>query len=139
MNSHSPERDRQGRTALHVAAFRGDAAQVRRLLEQGFAPDVADHQGFTPLHLAAQEWREEAARALLDAGALVDPKNKVGNIPLFVAVFNSRGRGDLISLLRERGADPTLQNSHGKTPLSLARLIANYDVRQFFADLESTE
>jgi uncharacterized protein len=135
MNSHNPEVDRQGRTALHAAVLHGDAVEVRRLLAQGFAMDATDHQGFTPLHLAAQEWREEAARALLDAGANVDPKNKFGNTPLFVAVFNSRGRGELISLLRERGADPLLQNTHGKSPLDLAQLIANYDVRQFFADL----
>jgi uncharacterized protein len=139
MNSHNPEVDRQGRTALHAAAFAGDAAEVRSLLGQGFEPDMADHQGFTPLHLAAQEWREGAGRALLDTGASVDPKNKFGNTPLWIAVFNSRGRGELIDLLRERGADPLSENAHGKSPLSLARLIANYDVRRFFADLEAAE
>lgn len=127
--------DRQGRTVLHGAAFEGDAEEVRRLLEQGFEPDTADHQEFTPLHLAAQEWREDAARALLDDGAFVDPRNRFGNTPLFVAVFNSRGRGELIELLRSRGADPLAQNAYGKSPLSLSRLIANYDVKQFFADL----
>jgi ankyrin repeat protein len=54
---------------------------------------------------------------------------------LFVAVFNSRGRGDLIALLREHGADPTAPNHSGQTPLGLARLIDNFDVAQFFADL----
>jgi ankyrin repeat protein len=106
MSNDSFEVDRQGRSALHTAAFRGDAAEVSRLLALGFAPDLPDHQGFTPLHLAAQEWHEDAARVLLDGGANVDPKNKFGNTPLFVAVFNSKGRGELISLLRDRGADP---------------------------------
>lgn len=139
MNGNSPVVDRQGRSVLHAAAFQGDAAEVRRLIAQGFAPDLADNQGFTPLHLAAQEWREEAARALLDTGANVDPKNKFGNTPLWVAVFNSKGRGELIALLRERGADPLSQNMHGKSPLSLARSIANHDVQQFFADMEASE
>ncbi len=73
---------------------------------------------------------------LLDAGASVDVENTYGNTPLFVAVLNSRGRGDIIGLLRSRGADPLHVNASGQTPVGLARLIANYDVAQFFSDLE---
>lgn len=58
-----------------------------------------------------------------------------GNTPLFVAVFNSKGRGDLISLLRERGADPLKANKSGQTPAGLARLIGNYDVARLFEDV----
>jgi ankyrin repeat protein len=72
---------------------------------------------------------------LLDAGAPVNARDANGNTPLSDAVFRSRGRGDVIKLLRDRGADPTLKNNHGVSPLSLAHTIANYDVRQFFADL----
>jgi hypothetical protein len=50
-------------------------------------------------------------------------------------VFNSRGRGELIRMLRERGTDPLRANSFGQTPLGLSRLIGNFDVAQFFADL----
>jgi uncharacterized protein len=139
MNSDNFEADRQGRTALHHAAAQGDVIKVRDLIQQGFAADAADHQGFTPLHFAAQEYHVDAARALLDAGAAVDAKNKFGNTPLGVAVFNSRGRGELISLLRERGADPYLENAYGNSPLSLARKIANYNIRQYFADLDLAE
>ena len=72
---------------------------------------------------------------LLDGGAAVDQPNAFGNTPLLVAVFNSRGEGDLIRLLRERGADPLIANTSGQTPVGLARLIGNYDVAQFFSDL----
>ncbi|WP_263972339.1 hypothetical protein [Spongiactinospora rosea] len=41
----------------------------------------------------------------------------------------------MIELLRRWGADPFKANSSGQTPLGLARLIANYDVARFFADL----
>jgi hypothetical protein len=51
------------------------------------------------------------------------------------AVFESRGRGDVIELLRANGADPRKGNAHGQTPVGLARLIANFDVARFFADL----
>jgi uncharacterized protein len=138
MSSHDT-RDRQGRTPLHAAALRGDLVEIGRLIAAGADPSAADDDGFTPLHLSAQEGQEGAARTLLDAGAEVDFRNRFGNTPLFTAVFNSRGRGDLISLLRERGADPMTQNTSGQTPFGLAHLIANFDVAQYFADLQSPE
>ena len=127
--------DRDGRSPLHQAAMANDVAAARRYLTAGDDPNVADKQGFTPLHLAAQEGAQEMARVLLDHGATVDSVNRFGNTPLFVAVFNSRGRGDMIALLRARGADPYRANYGGQTPVGLARLIGNYDVAQFFADL----
>lgn len=74
-------------------------------------------------------------RPLLDLGAMVDPTNSFGNTPLFVAVFNSRGRREMINLLRSRGANPLHPNEAGQTPLGLARLIGNYDVARYFDDL----
>lgn len=127
--------DRAGRAPLHYAALTNEAAQVARMLKDGADPDAADKKGFNPLHFAAQEGGLEAARALLDGGASVDSVNAYGNTPLFTAVFNSKGRGELITLLRSRGADPMHKNAAGSTPLGLARLIGNYDVAQFFDDL----
>ncbi|HTI26080.1 MAG TPA: hypothetical protein VL652_34145 [Kutzneria sp.] len=54
---------------------------------------------------------------------------------MWTAVFESRGHGELIELLRAAGADPHAVNRSGQNPLGLARLIVNYDVRQYFADL----
>ena len=127
--------DQAGRTPLHYSALSDDAAQVVELLGGGADPDASDKQGFTPLHMAAQQGSLDAARALLDGGASVDSVNAFGNTPLFVAVFNSRGRGDLIELLRSRGADPLHVNNADQTPAGLARLIGNFDVAQFFGDL----
>ncbi|MFF9024404.1 ankyrin repeat domain-containing protein [Streptomyces eurythermus] len=138
MSNHDV-RDRQWRTPLHAAALRGDVAEVEQLTTAGADPGSADGNGFTPLHLAAQEGHADAVQALLGAGAEVDRRNRFGNAALFVAVFNSRGRGDIISLLRECGADPMAENASGQTPLDLARLIADFDVAQYFADLGSSE
>lgn len=127
--------DRYARTPLHYAGLEDDANRVVLLLAQGADVDAQDRQGFTPLHLACQQDATDAARALLDGGASVDIPNVFGNTPLMIAVANSPGRGDLIPLLRERGADPYTENNNGQTAVGLARLIANYDVAQYFSDL----
>jgi len=112
-----------------------DVEAVSALLAAGVGPDIADRGGDTALHFAAQEGAARAAARLLEAGAQVDPVNSYGNTPLFTAVGNSRGNGELIGLLRGRGADPWRQNHYGQTPVGLARLIANYQVARFFDDL----
>ena len=127
--------DLEGRQPLHYAAMTNDAAEVAERLAAGDDVNLGDRMGITPLHLACQEGATAAAVVLLDAGANVNQPNKHGNTPLFVAVFNSHGRGDLIRLLRSRGANPLYLNKAGQTPLGLARTIGNYDVAQFFSDL----
>jgi ankyrin repeat protein len=127
--------DEMRRSPLHYAALRNDIEAAQDSLQAGDAPDLEDVEGFTPLHFAAQEWSVEVAELLLDHGARVDATNRYGNTPLWVAVFNSRGRGELIRLLREQGADPRKENTSGQTPLKLARSIDNYDVAQYFADI----
>jgi ankyrin repeat protein len=128
--------DRGGRSDLHHAAMGNDVAAIERHLAAGDDPNGADAQKFRPLHFAAQEQAVEAAKALLEAGADVDAVNEYGNTPLFVAVFNCRGDGRLINLLREHGADPHAANASGHTPVGLARRIANYPVAAFFEDLD---
>ena len=130
-----PGVDRAGRTPLHYAAVDVDITGARQLLESGMDPSSPDDDGWTPLHFAAQSNSAEIAELLTNAGASVDPCDSHGNTPLFKAVFNSRGKGDVIRLLRARGANPYATNNHGVSPLKLARTIANFDVRQFFVDL----
>jgi hypothetical protein len=61
--------ERSAYAGLHAAAARGDAAQIRKLLQQGEKPDPRDAHGRTPLHVAAYGARHEAMRALVAAGA----------------------------------------------------------------------
>jgi len=128
-----------GRTDLHYAAAEGDLPKVEALIASGADVSLADDTQWTPLHFAAQASSESVAAALLKAGAPVDPRDSQGNSPLFRAVFNSRGDGALIGLLRQHGANPNLENLHGVSPLVLARRIASSPVAQFFVDLPSPQ
>jgi uncharacterized protein len=128
--------DRAGRSELHYAVVDGNIDRLKELIRLGMSVNLADRSGCTPLHyFAAQNYHEGIARLLLDSGASVDPRDANGNTPLSTAVFNSRGRGELIGLLRQRGADATSTNNFGVSPVSLARSLANYDVARFFNDL----
>jgi ankyrin repeat protein len=131
------ERDATGRTALHYAATTNDRSAAHALIaDEDTDLNVADPDGFTPLHFAAKAWSVEVARLLLEAGAEVDPVTNRGETPLYHAVFNSRGRGEMIELLLEHGADPERPNNSGQTPIGFARMITNYDLLEFFEPRE---
>src|SRR5262249_36888965 len=118
MSGNQPKRkerpgvDRMGRTALHYAALDGDAGRVRQVLVSGLIASAAKNNGGTPLHLAAQSNAANATAVLLRAGASLGARDVHGNTPLFTAVFNSRGFGEVIKLLRAHGANPFAKNNH---------------------------
>src|SRR5579872_2488876 len=120
--------DQGGRTALFYAALEGRVDILAKLLEHGARTNIRDKAGKTPLHFAASGYQPAAVRLLLDHGAEIDAQDAHGNTPLSDAVYESMGRGDVIGILLQAGADRTLPNNHGVSPASLAHTIANYDV-----------
>ena len=56
-------------TGILAATARGDAAQIKVLIDAGKKVDVRDGYGRTPLHVAAYGGHHEAMRALGSAGA----------------------------------------------------------------------
>ena len=117
---------------LADAIIAEDMGCLINLIRDGADVNSKSVEGWAPLHIAAQNFQKDAALSLLKAGADVDVKDDHGNTPLWKAVFESRGRGEIISLLVLHGADPDLKNNTGKSPRDLANSIANYDVKQFF-------
>ena len=128
--------DKSGRTPLTNAAIEDNIPFARLLLERGAKINAQDQLGWTPLHFSASGYQKEMTEFLLTNGAKIDVQDSYGTTPLFRAVFESRGRGEIIELLRKHGADPHCANNNGVTPVSLAKSIGNYDVAQFFKDLE---
>jgi len=125
--------DRMGRTLLMEAAIFKHYEICKMLISKGAdvnAKEKARH--WTALHFAAQEYDPRITAVLLENGAEVDPQDTYGNTPLSEAVFNSRGRGEVIELLLENGADRNIKNKSGVSPLDLARMIDNFNVKQFF-------
>ena len=57
--------DASGRTPLHIAVDRGDAALVKELLQRKANPETRDRIGWSPLHHAAAKSRVEIAKLIL--------------------------------------------------------------------------
>jgi ankyrin repeat protein len=125
--------DKDNRTPLMHAAIAGHPELCRVLIEGGADVNAQDKGGYTALHFAAQNSQVLCAEALCKSGASVDIQDSYGNTPLWRAVFSSQGRGEMIHLLLNCGADRSIKNKSGKSPLDLANTIGNYDVKQFLA------
>ncbi len=105
-------RNDSGRTALHEAASKGDAAVLARLLARKADPRIRDDKGRTPLHSASNE---VVARMLLDAGAEAEARDDRGRTPLHGA-----GNVALIRVLLDAGADLEAGDDRRQTPLHRA-------------------
>lgn len=125
------EVDGDKRTALIHAVIDNKIKMVECLIDAGANINVRDVLGCVPLYYAADRYYVEIASLLISKGVIVDSEDVYGNTPLCKAVFNSRGRGEMIRLLLAAGADMNYRNKNNKTPLDLAKLISNYPVLQF--------
>lgn len=82
--------DDAGDTPLHIAAYKGQAAITKLLLENGAKVNVADNQGLTPLHLAAAADSPDVAKLLIARGANLKARDKQNRTPRDIAIAMNR-------------------------------------------------
>jgi len=92
-------------TALTIAAERGDAVEVRRLIAAGAEVNERDKAGLNALMWAARNGRTEIAKMLVDARANLNARDCAVNgwTPLMHAIHKNQNA--VAHLLIERGAD----------------------------------
>ena len=107
-------------TALHFAAFFGQPAAAKLLIERGSAIDaVASTFGnVQPLHSAVAARNRETSLALLAAGADPNARQERGFTPIHGAAQN--GDAALVEALIAKGADPAATNDEGKSAADFA-------------------
>ncbi len=148
-------RDVFGRTPLHLAVQAGHRGVVELLLNYGADPNARDAAGQTPLHWAVACGHADIEELLLERGADPNAKDFAGNTPLHIAAMTTYfsevaevmfevgpklfpaefpyDRGDVVRMLLEYGADPTVENEQGLTPLDLAVKMDNDLVAEIIA------
>jgi ankyrin repeat protein len=143
-----PPADRRPRhTPLAYAAMHGDREMVRRLLtagakgasealpeaitfghpdvaklliEAGARVQVAEPSGITLLHWTVITGRTAVIPLLVEAGADVDAVDSFEFTPLMYAVTLARGDATAVEALLAAGANRSIRNAAGRTPLQQA-------------------
>lgn len=110
-----------GFTALHAAATSGGAQVVSLLVHAGANIFLQDQYGRSPLHFAAAcSAGVDAVNALCEVDeTIIDLQDYAGNTALHTAA--EYGNHEVLLSLLQTAADPTVENSHGLTALSVAQ------------------
>ncbi|MBK7422633.1 MAG: ankyrin repeat domain-containing protein [Propionivibrio sp.] len=116
-------RNRNGETALSLAAYTGKLQYVQRLVEAG--ADV-NFYGWSPLTYAAYNGHTAIVDYLLKRGAEINATTENGSSALFFAA--RFGHIEVIKLLLKNKADPTLANENGDTAIDWALKSDNTDI-----------
>ncbi len=105
-------------TPLQAASCAGQAAAVKKLLENRADPNLVTGAGKAPLALALNNGREHVIRLLVEGGAKPDATDAQGNTALMVA--SKRGDRSLAVFLLSKGASPHHRNAKGENALMMA-------------------
>lgn len=121
-------RDSEGRTALHVAAWQGNAGAMNLLLGRGADSNARDSEGRPPLHSVGWRGHVEAGRVLLEArGIIVDLAcRQQGATALSIAA--QEGHTEVVVKLLQKGADPDHVDSYGRSPVKVAGKRGHFDI-----------
>jgi ankyrin repeat protein len=112
-------RNADGSTPLQWAVYKGDVAEVRRLLDAGADPNLANEYGASPMSLAADVANTEVLSRLLDAGADADSPNQDGQTAL-MAVARTGNVAAAKVLLEHRATIDARESFGGQTALMWA-------------------
>ncbi|XP_058473460.1 ankycorbin isoform X1 [Solea solea] len=110
--------DSEGKSALHVAAARGQTDCLSVILTHGADLSVTDAAGFNPLHLAAKNNHAECCKKLIQNKCPVDAVDSSGKTALHHAAAS--GNIHTVQLLCELKGPINLKDADGLSPLLLS-------------------
>lgn len=112
-------RNDKGDSLLMLAAYNGQEAAARVILDAGGDPELSNDRGQTPLAGAAFKGDMTVATLLLSRGAAVDGTGDGSRTALMTAaMFN---RTEMVELLLAHGADPARRDAAGQSAADMAR------------------
>lgn len=136
-------RDRDGRTALAIAATSGADEVVKLLLELRTAGvpidvDAADDTGITPFMAAAETGHSGSVRLLAECGCDFEARDEGGRTALLLAA--EAGQHEVVVELLRHSVDVDAQDDWGRTAIMHAGILGNtatiLQLREAGANLE---
>jgi len=112
-----------GQGLLHEAISHNNTFIGLDLIWRGIDINKQDNNGQTALHFAASFSNEELAKAIVKAGGNPNIRDNHGNNALWTAVFNARGKYNIVKIYKEAGGDSLSKNNAGRTPLDFSKQI----------------
>lgn len=116
-------RDVDGQSLLHEAVAYGSNLIGHDLLKREIDLNHQDNNGQTALHYAAVHGNFILAKDIVEFGGDPNIKDKYGNNALWTAVFNAKGKYDIVELYVEAGGIADSKNKSNRSPLDFAMQI----------------
>ena len=107
-------------TPLLGALVTGSPQNGLVLIELGADVNLANLAGAAPLHFAASQGNLELVKALVDQGADVNLQTKTNGGTALSAAADADSK-EVIEYLLQHGADKTIKDRSGKTPVTYAK------------------
>ncbi|XP_041742230.2 ankycorbin-like isoform X1 [Coregonus clupeaformis] len=118
--------DSEGKSALHVAATRGQTECLAVMLAHGADTSVIDASGFSALHLAAKNNHQECAEKLIQSKCVLDALDCSGKTALHHAAAS--GSIVIVQTLCEHKCPVNIKDMDGLSPLLLSARHAHAEV-----------
>ena len=106
---------KDGKSAVHRAAYNGHAHLLPVLAERGFSLDAVDKKGNTALHLAVANNLEECVTTLLSLGAQCNLYNCDRMTPLALAL-KKKSKSAIVDALKASGGVRSTRSSFSESP-----------------------
>jgi len=118
------QKDRLGRTALHIAAERNQIEAIHLLINHGALVDLKDNRGRTALMYSCKSGAVDACKALLKAKADLHAQDGDGQTALMFTVQSEQP--ELVRFLISQGAAIDTMDDFGATALKIAEALGHH-------------
>ncbi len=126
-------------TPLNLNTYWGHEKVIDFLLKNGATITAISEKEDTPLHTVMySELRPHLVKTLLDNGVAINAQNKLGDTPLHIFIDRNHSPKEevfeILLLLKQYGADFSIKNDEGLTPLLIAAKQCNVKIVKYLLD-----
>ncbi|CAG0917180.1 unnamed protein product [Notodromas monacha] len=134
-------KDRDGQTAMHIAASEGYEDSVELLLAAGAYPTMVDDSGRTPLGLAKENLHMGVWQILEDAGARINPEEEKFDEKYWIKCIHSAATENNVEAIEEllsmglvKNVDAQKSIATDDSPLVTSLRNSNHETAEFLLD-----